>query len=89
MQAALDQIPERVPSIDYGTGDRPGSLHGCTLEELFQLLNVAIQAPPSFLPSTYMGTPFSVILIDMMNTEMGKAVFARTDVNEFLKLLLD
>lgn len=64
-------------------------LHGCSLGQMCMLLNVAIQTPPSFLPSDYVGTPFSIVLIDIMNTPHGKAVFARTDFNALLRPLLD
>jgi hypothetical protein len=89
LEVALKEIPSRVPSIDYSSGDRPAMLHGSSLSHLFMLLNVAIQTPPSFLPSDYVGTPFSVVLIDIMNTHHGKAVFARTDMNRLFKPLLD
>jgi hypothetical protein len=64
-------------------------LYGCSLSQMCMVLNAAIQTPPSFLPSNYVGTPFSVVLIDIMNTEHGKAVFGRPDFNTLLKPLLD
>jgi hypothetical protein len=39
--------------------------------------------------SDYIYTPLGVIVMDMMNTPMGMAVFARSDVNAYLKPILD
>lgn len=68
LQAAIDQVPERVHSIDFAGEYRPGILHKCTIDYLLQMLNLAIQAPPYFLPSDFVGIPFAYFLVDLANT---------------------
>jgi hypothetical protein len=31
LQGAINQVPERVPSIDFLEGDRPGIMHNCSV----------------------------------------------------------
>lgn len=89
IQGALDQIPEVVVSNDCPIGRRPGMLHHYSLSHFFAILNAAVQIVPPFLASDYVGTPIGILLLDMMNTQLGLAVFSRSDVNRLLKPILD
>ena len=83
-QGAIDQIPAEVPSFD-NPGKRKGVLTHMTVDEVLDLLNIAVQTPPCFIPSMFCGVPISSFFVDLMNTELGKAMFSRPDVNNYMR----
>ena len=88
-QGAIDQIPEFSPSYDRVGEMRPSVLYKSSVESVLDLLNAAAQTPPCFSPTEFCGVPINSLFIDLMNTELGKAMFARSDINGFLKNILN
>ncbi len=48
-----------------------------------------VQTPPKFWPSELCGIPVYSIFIDLLNTKLGQVLFARIDVNEYLRDILN
>jgi hypothetical protein len=84
-QTALDSIPEFVASLDTVGRNRPGILYGMKIEEVLDLMNVVVQTPPCYSQSEFSGVPFNSILIDMINTSAGQALFSMPEVNERIR----
>lgn len=59
------------------------------MEDVFDLLNVAVQTPPCFWPSELCGVPIYSILIDLICNKFGVAVFSHPVVNQYVKNILD
>lgn len=84
-QGALDEIPAMVASLDEIGRERPGILHGMSVDHVLDLINVAAQTPPCYSHSEFCGVPINALLIDLINTELGKSLFSHPSVNEHLK----
>ena len=56
-----------------------------SIDHVLDLFNVVAQSPPEFTHSQFSGVPFNALLIDLINTSFGKALFSLPEINEHLK----
>jgi hypothetical protein len=75
-QGALDSIPKTVSSADEPGKERPGVLYSMSIDQVLDLINVVAQTPPSVAHSEYSGLPIYVLLIDLINTDLGRSLFS-------------
>jgi phosphatidylserine decarboxylase len=84
-QGAIDQIPEELPSFDVQGKMRPAILYQSNIDEAMDLLNLAAQTPPFYTRCELSAVPIATIVLDLINTELGKTLISRPDVNSHLK----
>jgi hypothetical protein len=88
-QGAVDQIPKEVPSFDVQGQMRHSILFKSTIDETLDLLNIAAQTPHCYFGSKLSAAPIASIIIDLINTDLGKAIVSRPDVNQHLRNIMN